>query len=81
LFTIGQFDCPIFIWEAKCFSLDRQSGIVMIPIILGSIVALAIILERFWTWKIRIDFQQFAHEIFIHVERGQFQRALERCEK
>jgi biopolymer transport protein ExbB len=64
------------------FSLIVKGGIVMIPIILGSIVALAIILERFWTlWKIRIDFQQFAHEIFIHVERGQFQRALERCEK
>ena len=64
------------------FSLIVKGGLVMIPIILGSIVALAIILERFWTlWKIRIDFQQFAHEIFIHVERGQFQKALERCEK
>ena len=52
----------------------------MIPIILGSIVALAIILERFWMLRrIRINFQQFAQEVFLHLERGQFQKALERC--
>jgi biopolymer transport protein ExbB len=64
------------------FSLIVKGGIVMIPIILGSIVALAIILERGWTlWKIRLDFQQFAQEIFLYLERGHFSKALERCEK
>jgi biopolymer transport protein ExbB len=53
----------------------------MIPIILGSIIALAIILERFWTlWKIRLNTSQFAQQIFLLLQKGQPQRALELCE-
>jgi biopolymer transport protein ExbB len=63
-------------------SLIIKGGPIMIPIIALSVIALAIILERFWTlWKIRIHFQQFAQEIFLYLERGLFQKALERCEK
>ncbi len=63
-------------------TLLMKGGPVMIPIILGSIVALAIILERAWTlWRIRLNIPQFAHEIFLYLERGQFQKALERCAK
>jgi biopolymer transport protein ExbB len=59
-----------------------KGGPIMIPIIALSIIALAIILERFWSlWRIRINFQQFAQEIFLFLERGQFQKALERCDK
>ena len=59
-----------------------KGGPVMIPIIALSIIGLAIILERFWTlWKIRINFQQFAHEIFLFSERGHFQKAIDRCEE
>jgi biopolymer transport protein ExbB len=62
--------------------LILKGGPVMIPIIALSIIALAIILERYWTLlKIRINFQQFAQEIFLFLERGQFQKALERCDK
>ncbi len=63
-------------------SLIIKGGPIMVPIIALSIIALAIILERFWAlWKIRIHFQQFAQEIFLCLERGLFQKALERCEK
>ena len=63
-------------------SLIMKGGVIMIPIILGSIIALAIILERFWTlWRIRLNIPKFAQEIFLHLKRGQFQKALERCEK
>jgi biopolymer transport protein ExbB len=59
-----------------------KGGPIMIPIIALSIVGLAIILERFWTlWRIRIDIMKFAQEIFLYMERGQVQKALERCEK
>jgi biopolymer transport protein ExbB len=61
-------------------SLILKGGIVMIPIILGSIIALAIILERFWTlWKIRLNISRFAQEIFHHLEKEQIQKALEHC--
>jgi len=54
----------------------------MIPIILGSIIALAIILERFWTlWKIRLNIPRFAEEIFHYIEKGQTQKAMERCSR
>jgi len=54
----------------------------MIPIILLSIAALAIILERLWIlWNIRLNIPQAAQEIFLDLERGQLQKALERCEK
>lgn len=63
-------------------SLIMKGGPIMIPILLGSVIALAIIIERFWTlWRIRLNIPQFAHEIFLHLERGQFQKALERCAK
>jgi biopolymer transport protein ExbB len=62
--------------------LIMKGGPVMIPIILLSIVGLAIILERFWTlWRIRLDITKFAQEIFLYMERGQVQKAVERCEK
>ena len=63
-------------------ALIIKGGIIMIPIILLSIIGLALILERAWTlWKIRLDIPRFAQEIFLSVERGQFQKALERCGK
>ena len=63
-------------------ALIIKGGLVMIPIIALSIIGLAMILERAWTlWKIRLDIPQFTQEIFLHLERGQFQRALERCGK
>jgi len=54
----------------------------MIPIILLSIAALTIILERIWIlWKIRLNIPQAVQEIFLDLETDQFQKALERCEK
>jgi biopolymer transport protein ExbB len=59
-----------------------KGGPIMIPIIALSIIGLALILERTWTlWRIRLHIQQFAQEIFLFLERGQFQKALERCER
>ncbi len=63
-------------------SLIIKGGPIMIPIIALSIIGLALILERIWAlWKIRLDIPQFAQEIFLHMERGHFQKALEQCEK
>lgn len=63
-------------------SLIIKGGVVMIPIILLSIIGLALILERIWTlWRIRLNIPRFAQEIFLYLERGQLKKALERCEK
>ncbi len=64
------------------FELIIKGGVIMIPIILLSIIGLALILERIWTlWRIRLDIPQFAQEIFFDLENGQFKKALERCKK
>ena len=63
-------------------SLILKGGVVMIPILLLSIVGLALILERIWTlWRIRLNIPLFAQEVFHFLERGQFQKALDRCER
>jgi biopolymer transport protein ExbB len=59
-----------------------KGGPIMVPIIFGSIIALAIVLERLWVlWRIRLNIAQFAQEIFLYLERGHFQKALEKCGK
>jgi len=64
------------------FELIIKGGVIMIPIILLSIIGLALILERIWTlWRIRLDIPRFAQEIFFDLENGQFKKALERCKK
>jgi len=61
--------------------LILKGGPVMIPIILGSIVALAFIFEKARTlWRIRLNYSQFARETFLFLERRHYQKALERCE-
>lgn len=63
-------------------SLILKGGVIMIPIILGSIIALAIVLERLWIlWRIRLNIPRFSQEIFQDLEKGLFQKALERCAK
>ena len=63
------------------FSLIVKGGVIMIPIILGSIAMLAIILERAWAfWKIRLNFARFSQEVFLSLERGHLQKALEQCD-
>jgi biopolymer transport protein ExbB len=80
---MGQSRLPYFYSRRRnvFLSLILKGGVVMIPIFLGSVVALAIILERTWTlWKIRLNIPQFAQEVFFFVERGLLQKALEQCD-
>lgn len=61
-------------------SLILKGGPIMVPIILGSVIALAIILERLWAlWRIRINLPRFSREVFEYIDKGQVQKALERC--
>jgi biopolymer transport protein ExbB len=64
------------------FSLIMKGGVVMIPIIFLSIVGFAIILDRLWAlWRVRLNIHPFTQEIYRILEKGQFQRALDRCER
>jgi len=56
-------------------------GPVMWPILLCSIFALAIILEKFWhLYKIKIDTQEFLSNILDKMKRHEIKEALKICE-
>jgi biopolymer transport protein ExbB len=57
-----------------------KGGWVMVPIILGSIIALGLAIERgMLLWKTRLNAQSFAEGIFSLIAEGNFEAALERC--
>jgi biopolymer transport protein ExbB len=62
------------------WSLIVKGGFVIWPIILLSVVALAIILERAWTLSsIRLNVALFAKDVFLDLQRGYFSKAAEKC--
>jgi biopolymer transport protein ExbB len=62
--------------------LIGKGGWVMIPILLGSVVALALVLERLWFfWRIRLDTRRFSGEIFSLAQRGSLREAMELCDQ
>ncbi len=59
-----------------------KGGWVMVPIILGSIIALALSIERgVFFWRIKLDIETFVDEIFFLIDKGEIARAIERCSK
>jgi biopolymer transport protein ExbB len=57
-----------------------KGGWVMVPIILGSIIALGLAIERgMLLWKIRLNAQSFAEGIFSLIREGRVEAAVERC--
>jgi len=59
-----------------------QGGWVMAPIILGSVIALTLVLERLWYFlSIRSDLKRFSEEVLSMLRAGQIQEAFESCQK
>jgi biopolymer transport protein ExbB len=59
-----------------------KGGVVMIPILLLSIIGLALILERILAlWRIRFNIPRFFREVSACLEDGQVQGALEQCKR
>lgn len=70
------------LWKMGLWQIFLAGGPVMWPILLCSIFALAIILEKFWHMhKIKIDTQQFLSGVLDKMKRHQVKEALELCEK
>ncbi len=57
-----------------------KGGPVMIPIILGSVLGLAIIIDKLWMLvKIRMDTGKFTDSVLVKVRAGRFDEALALC--
>ncbi|MBI1976933.1 MAG: MotA/TolQ/ExbB proton channel family protein [Candidatus Omnitrophica bacterium] len=60
----------------------QKGGPVMIPILLCSIVALAVALERLHHfYRVRIDTKKFLHSVLDAVRRNKIKEAIEVCEQ
>ncbi|MFA5411325.1 MAG: MotA/TolQ/ExbB proton channel family protein [Candidatus Omnitrophota bacterium] len=70
------------LYKMNLWEVFLAGGPVMWPILLCSIFALAIILERFWhLQKIKIDTQQFLKSILDKMRRHEVKEALEICDR
>lgn len=59
-----------------------KGGPVMIPIILASVIGLAIIIEKFWTlFKIRMDGAAFTSQVVLAVRGKRFDEAKRLCDQ
>ncbi len=59
-----------------------KGGPVMYPILLASVLGLAIIIEKLWgLYSIRLNVQKFSKEVFVLLTEHEFEKALKLCEK
>jgi biopolymer transport protein ExbB len=58
------------------FNVILKGGPVMAPLLLCSIIAVAVVIERFLFWR-RISVREPAEEIFVLVEKGEFAKAVD----
>jgi len=64
------------------FWIIAKGGPVMIPIILASILGLAIIIDKLWMLvRIRIDYQKFTGDIIASIRKGNYDKAIDMCLK
>lgn len=57
-----------------------KGGPVMIPIILGSVVGLAIIIDKLWMlFRLRMDTEKFTDSVLSKVRAGRFDEAMALC--
>jgi len=64
------------------FEFIQKGGPVMYPIILCSIVAFAIVLERFYhLYKAKIDTKDFMNNVEITIKRNRIAEAIKICDK
>lgn len=64
------------------FELIQKGGPVMYPIILCSVLALAIVIERFYNlYKAKIDTKDFMNNVEITIKRNRIAEAIKICDK
>jgi biopolymer transport protein ExbB len=64
------------------FWIMLKGGPVMIPIAVGSIIGLAIIIEKIWALlSVKMDAQMFTEEVITKVRLGKYDQAISLCSK
>lgn len=69
------------LWKMSLWRLFLSGGPIMWPILLSSIFAFAIIIEKFWhLYKIKIDTQDFLSKILNKMKQHEVKHALQICD-
>lgn len=69
------------LWKMSLLQLFLSGGPIMWPILISSVFACAIILEKFWhLHKINIDTQDFLNKIIERIKRHEIKEALQICD-
>lgn len=69
------------LWKMSLWQLFLSGGPIMWPILLSSVFAFAMIIEKFWhLHRIKIDTQDFLSKIFDKMKRHEVKEALQICE-
>ena len=65
------------------WGLIVKGGPVMVPIIIGSIIGWALVLERLWVFRRMrtVDSYEFVQEIFRNIKSGNTKSAMQLCEE
>lgn len=70
------------LWKMSLWHLFMAGGPIMWPILLSSIFAFAIIVEKFWhLHKIKIDTQDFLSSILSKMKRHEVKEAMQLCDR
>jgi biopolymer transport protein ExbB len=69
-------------WIYDITTLFTRSGLTRWPLLVCSVVGLAVIIERsFYYWRIRFDHAQFSRDIFILLRQNQLMKAIHLCQE
>jgi len=65
------------------WGLIVKGGPVMVPIIIGSIIGWALVLERLWVFRRMrtVNSYEFVQEIFRNIKSGNTKSAMQLCEE
>ena len=70
------------IWEINAWTLIKAGGPIMIPIILCSVFAVAIVIEKFMYFaSIQTNIALFKKQVFESIKNNHIKAAIELCEK
>ncbi len=70
------------IWKISAGELLRAGGPIMIPIVFCSIVALAVVIEKWWQFAaVKTDVRKFKSEVFGMVRANRLKEAVAYCER